>query len=399
MDILIINAYSANNRGDAGIVVAMIQLLRRHCPAARVRVMSSFCEENSKFYRQYDVESVPSIWCLNKFDSIFMRYLKGLWFLLIALTNPRSRVFDSFHTADLVLSAGGGYIYSSVRGPLGVGLLNVLFHYWLGKRLNKVVIGFPQSVGPVRHKLDILLVGYVLRCLDLFCVREKISNELLIEMGLRNLLLVPDIAFTLSSNKIVKNNINKSELEELAIGITVLDWRFSRKNIGTEEIDCYLEKLANTLLDICGKFSRSKIYIFPQVDVGLGDSDLNISNVLLGRLKEANAVVFDLKDYTPEAIVSLYGEMHVFIASRMHSAIFAMAAGVPTVGLAYQPKTTGTFHLLGLGANVLDIESFKERQLIDLVFNLICRQKIEESEIEIEHLFSDLNIELQGYLK
>jgi colanic acid/amylovoran biosynthesis protein len=49
--------------------------------------------------------------------------------------------------------------------------------------------------------------------------------------------------------------------------------------------------------------------------------------------------------------------MDFFVATRLHSAIYALKAGVPVVAVAYEPKTIGIFKDLDLSEFVLDIRS------------------------------------------
>jgi colanic acid/amylovoran biosynthesis protein len=63
--------------------------------------------------------------------------------------------------------------------------------------------------------------------------------------------------------------------------------------------------------------------------------------------------------------------MDLFIGSRMHSAIFSLAGNVPTLALAYQPKTIGTFDLINMGQFVLDIKKFKEKELEEKITQLL----------------------------
>jgi colanic acid/amylovoran biosynthesis protein len=90
-----------------------------------------------------------------------------------------------------------------------------------------------------------------------------------------------------------------------------------------------------------------------------------------------NATVIELgKDLTTEELMEKYGSMNVFIASRMHSAIFALNAGVPTIALAYQPKTTGTFKLLDLEAYAADITDFTEHWLYERLLNASQKESV-----------------------
>ena len=71
--------------------------------------------------------------------------------------------------------------------------------------------------------------------------------------------------------------------------------------------------------------------------------------------------------------------MDIFIGSRMHSAIFSLVGNVPTIALAYQPKTLGTFNLVGLEEFVLDIRTFQKKDLQNKIIELIkSKSKIKQ---------------------
>jgi colanic acid/amylovoran biosynthesis protein len=58
----------------------------------------------------------------------------------------------------------------------------------------------------------------------------------------------------------------------------------------------------------------------------------------------------------PELLHTAYGLMDLFIGTRMHSNIFALAGGVPVLAIAYQYKTRGLMDTLGLSEWVLEID-------------------------------------------
>jgi colanic acid/amylovoran biosynthesis protein len=63
--------------------------------------------------------------------------------------------------------------------------------------------------------------------------------------------------------------------------------------------------------------------------------------------------------------------MDAFLASRMHSAIFAISRGIPTMALAYQPKTIGTFELLGLGEYVREVQDVTGQEIADHLLRVV----------------------------
>ncbi|GAB6440840.1 polysaccharide pyruvyl transferase family protein [Bacillus luti] len=369
---LLVNAYSVNNRGDAGIVVSMIHLIRKHDQNAEIYVMSSHWKENELFYKEYDVHSVPAVWSLNQNESSLKRYFNGFKKYMAFSISTKSESLIHYNQADIIFSVGGGYIYSSRRGPLGVGLLNSLFHVWLAKKLNKRVISFPQSVGPLSSKIDKVLAKRVLGKVDTFISREKITTDLLKGLGLKNVIEVPDIGFILPSLAVKCTEIEE-DTSTYKVGLTLLDWRFARKNSDFNDIESYVEKVAECCQDLMKKYKNISFYIFPQVTVGDGDTDIEVSNLLLDKIGSANCSIIDLDKTVdvPEQLVSLYGKMDVFIGSRMHSTIFALASGTPTLALAYQYKTKGTFELMGAGDYVFDVQAFSSQQLFSTITDIL----------------------------
>lgn len=197
MKVLFINAYSAKNRGDYAIVLAMQDYINKLYPSSIIDVMSSYYEENELTYSENGLKSVPNIWNISN-KKIFYKYFEGFTLLLKALFNPKNKIFQEIYKADFVCSVGGGYLYSSAKGPLGVGLLNMLFHMWLVKKFKKKLICFPQSVGPINYSLDRILIKKILSNVDLFISRENLTTKYLKdELNLKNIIEYPDIAFLL----------------------------------------------------------------------------------------------------------------------------------------------------------------------------------------------------------
>lgn len=366
--VLIINAYSYKNRGDSGIIVAMIDIIKKSFKNVDISVMSQYHEQNGEYYKRLNVKSVPPVWDILNIKGFLRKYIIGIK-KIIFYNNQHTQQIKN---ADLVLSAGGGYLYSSRKGPLGVGFVNALYHIWLSKKLNKKVILFPQSVGPLNYFLDRFVLKKVFNKIDYFYSRESITTHLLRSTKLR-VEQLPDIAFSLKPKKssYIDKEISISE-DFLKIGITVLDWRFAHKNSNLEDIELYTSKIANAIKNFKTETEKSiKVYIFPQVTVNKKDGDIIASEMLSKKILHNVDIFYLDKIDDPKELIYLYSKMDLFIGSRMHSAIFSLAGGVPTIALAYQPKTKGTFDLINLSDYVLDIKSFKEEELKENIYQLL----------------------------
>lgn len=366
--VLIINAYSHYNRGDSGIIIAMIDILRKSFDNPDIFVMSQYHEQNIDYYEKIKVKSVPPVWDIVGTKGFINKYINGIKKVLFY----KNQSIGHIQNADLVLSAGGGYLYSSKKGPLGIGFLNALFHIWLSIKLKKKTFLFPQSIGPLNYFADKMVLKLVLDKVDLIYSREAITKDLLTSVNAKKELL-PDIAFSLMPQKstFIDENIQVSNYI-LNIGITVLDWRFACKNSDFSDINQYLSKIANSLRKLnVATNKKIKTYIFPQVTVNQKDGDIEVSKILAERI-QGDVEIFNLDNINgPKELIYLYSKMDLFIGSRMHSAIFSLAGNVPTLALAYQPKTIGTFDLINMSQFVLDIKKFKEKELEEKITQLL----------------------------
>jgi colanic acid/amylovoran biosynthesis protein len=377
--VLIINAYSYNNRGDAGIVVAMIDLIKLTFKNnVDISVMSQFHKENVLFYEKMNVSSVPPVWDILNPKGFIKKYFTGLKKVLFY----KKQQTNEIENADLILSAGGGYLYSSKIGPLGIGFVNVLYHLWISKKYKKKVVLFPQSIGPLNFSLDKIILKKVLSKVDVLYSREEITSNLMRENKVKiKLEQLPDIAFILDAKKHTLLDDNLKEVENyLKIGITVLDWRFAIKGSNSRDIEDYLSKISNTINDLKHITEQKvKVYIFPQVTVSDLDGDFPVSLELQKKINEESEIVNLDKIQNPKELIYLYSKMDIFIGSRMHSAIFSLVGNVPTIALAYQPKTLGTFNLVGLEEFVLDIRTFQKKDLQNKIIELIkSKSKIKQ---------------------
>jgi len=387
--ILITNAYSYKNKGDAGIILSMIDYLKEEFPDSNILVMSRNYKENKEFYdKKYNnVTSIQPLWFIdnnlngNKVLQLMFSILSLLKILFIMLlfkissdkrkekvinNNPE---IQAYIKSNLICSCGGGYLFSTNKWPISIGLYQHLFHIFAGKFFNRKVVMFPQSLGPINKKIDMFLLKKTLNKVDMIYPREKYSKALIdkkLLVSKNNYQQLPDIAFIMESEsfdiKYFKDNNQK-----IKIGVTVLDWHwaYADPEEGKKKVKVYLENLASTLDHLIEKY-QAEVYVVPQVVVGKEDNDVIASEELIKLISSKRHVHLITDDLTPKELKYLYGTFDMFIGSRMHSCIFAIGAGTPTIGLSYQPKTTGTFEFIGLFNKTLPVDNYTSKELNEI---------------------------------
>jgi len=70
---------------------------------------------------------------------------------------------------------------------------------------------------------------------------------------------------------------------------------------------------------------------------------------------------------SPEVLKAAYGQMDLFLGTRLHSNVFALTEGVPVVAVGYQYKTRGVLRMLGLERWLVEIDQIDSDSLVSLL--------------------------------
>jgi colanic acid/amylovoran biosynthesis protein len=342
MKVLLINAYSTKNKGDFGIVVTIIKELQRNDKDIEIYLEQSF--EDMTNYIKYQVNLVKPFIETTESKSFVLKYL----YLL-------KNLFKKVEKYDLVISVGGGYLYSSRKGPLGYGLMKSVLGIYKYSLTNKVQI-YPHTAGPL-NKIDSLFLSLLLKKVDILYARDQNTFEWASEKKIPVILTNDTVFLNATSSKMIcKEKPN-------TIGLTLVDhkkYSYSSSVIVEKEKKKYLETIASFVNE---NFTKCNIYI--QVDIDENDTDKYISEEF-SKLLRCKFEVINLRGNDMFEIIEMYSENDIFLASRMHSAIYALCSGVETIGIGYQPKMEGMYDLLGLSGYSITLESINIGFLEDI---------------------------------
>jgi polysaccharide pyruvyl transferase WcaK-like protein len=337
--VLIVNAYSARNRGDGMIVSQMVRLFReRGCD---VKVMSDDPRDGDR----YDVERLEPL------APIWPSADGGPSKLAIAgrmardLIHPRA--LGPFRWADVCVSAGGGYLYDDGSRTARLNAVRRLLPLRAARGVGTPVVLFSQSIGPFRSPAWRSLVAGELRRAQLVIVREELSLAAARAMGLRPE-LCDDVAFTL---KPAAPPRTAPTVPAGTVGVTVMN---ALPGVDADGHRRYADALRDGLIAAL-RAARRPVAVISQVSAHAGDDDVTEGERLRAALAGAglDARFMDLGDAGDEEVSAFYGRLDLVVASRLHSGILALCAGTPIVALSYLPKTDGVLARLGLERWVL----------------------------------------------
>ena len=141
------------------------------------------------------------------------------------------------------------------------------------------------------------------------------------------------------------------------------------------------------MADVLGRCVRElgvRVFLFIQVRGPTRmEEDLLGTQTVLEQLADdvrGQVVVVD-EEIHPSMFKACYQKMDFFLATRLHSGIFALGSGTPTVFVGYLTKTRGVLQAIGLQDWMVQIDDLSADELWQKI-----RQAWDEREVRAGHL-------------
>lgn len=366
--ILLTDHYNSYNRGDAAILDGMLIALGSVFPDASFVVVSDFPDVATATHgvaalewgvMRYRSRRALASWLARSFAwaHLVRRGWRADW-LLRGWERP---LMVAYSTADLVIACGGSYLRSGYRSSRWR-----LWQMWLAKRLGRKVMLYAQSIGPFEPGSWLgRWTAFVLNQVDAITLRDEESATLLERLGVRRpyVEVAADAALSLPPPRPQARPGSR-----VAIGVSVIHWHKFRQG----SMLAYTTAMANALDELIEAWDAEVEFLSTTVappastmDVsGTGRDDRTAAQDVLATMRHRERARLQSE---PLSVADLHARIalnDLWIGTRLHSTILATSALVPTVGIAYEPKTRGYFELLGLGDYVLDIETLTAAELV-----------------------------------
>lgn len=362
MNYCLIHCYSDNNKGDLGIILSTIHLLKEYDPKAVFSAISTYNHDDPAFITEHIILKqytpvYPSIFGelnIGKKKDAISKMLKLGWdsirFLLTLLfkntfflSNKEKESLKIISEADYVISKGGSFLCNEKDIRTKLANLRFCFLFFVIFRLlpRKKVTILCQSVGPIYGSLSTRLMNFIFKKCDNIVLREKLClNEYQnIIVPHEKMFFLNDIAFHLPTETLNECVLNRTE-NRIKVGVTIKTMSPNRNND-------YINMMVESLEHLIAKYSAD-LYIYPHVTI---DDDIEASFGVYRKIKDKykEHIYLFTNNYTSGQLKYLYGHMDFFISSRLHSSIFAMGEGTPAIVIAYHgTKAQGVFANYGL---------------------------------------------------
>lgn len=386
-NVLIINAHSFENKGDAAIIISMISSIKEFNVDSKVTVLSREYKKD-QIYLKYGADKVgPSI--INTYQDIsFLKKILLFQKELIRVLLKNGDKFDiaqEYKKSDIVVSCGGAFLYSKTKSKVELTIINHFLQIAYALSLGKKVVIYSQSIGPFKNPVVRHIAKKILKKVDMIFVREEISSKILNSLGLSNFKLSADSAFSLEKETFQLENIINDE--EKYIAITVRQWDFPGHDNRAVLYRNYISNIAKLIDYIIDKYNYEIIFIPQVIGPNKHEDDRVAFNDLIKEIKRKEKVNLKLLSYdlTPGQIKYIYTKCRALIGTRMHSNIFALSESIPVIAISYEHKTNGIMEMLNMSNFTVNINEFTFEdvkrifQNLDLNYEAIVRELQESS--------------------
>lgn len=377
LKILLILVHSTQNAGDLALLKVSIYQLRKIFKNPSFTISANYPDEIWYEENSYKVVSSP-ISLIGKSKNIpsgvqFIKFILSLiitlmFFMKIRFFIPKKwdLLLSEYESSDVVVAVPGNQIFST--GRLGWPFPVSIFCIILAHLFRKPFYVLPQSIGPFRRWWEKILIRYAYSKAKLIFLRDQVSMEIAQQIGLPKdkVVFAPDPAIALEQSKketarefLYKYGWNP---EKPSLGVTIIApmGRF----LNTRELENYYLVLASTLVRICSKWDLQVVFFIQVSGPTEVENDRIPTSLIYSKIHPQIKAIFIDEVLTPEMLKACYGEMDMFLASRLHSGIFSISMGVPTVFIGYLTKTVGFLKAIGLDKYGLTLNDLYEKDIL-----------------------------------
>lgn len=306
--------YGFGNAGDEALLSALVSDLYREVKGAELTVLSRDPAETS---RTHGVKAIDRF-------------------------HPAS-VLGLLRKTDLFISGGGTLLQDKTS------LRSIVYYSSLAlaaARIGARVMLYASGLGPLESRLGRYLARRVILRADAVTLRDNLSrqklDQLFGETGLppeleSKVRITADPAFGLPpvSPMRVKEMMAQEGLTEFSqriLFVSLRPWEGETRLV---------EAVSGALSDVGEKASLKPVFLPMQ-----HPDDLPLAHRVASMIGSGSHVI--TRRYAPQEVIGLLGQGRAVVGMRLHSLIMAVTAGIPCIGLIYDPKISGFLEDLGM---------------------------------------------------
>ena len=351
-------SYSGNKGAAAMLQSSISQLYKKYGDKLNIKLMSVYPSEDRE---QLPYDFIEVVSCKPE-RLLFIAFPLAILHWLFRWCGPirslleRNKILKAYKNTDLVIDEAG----ISFVDSRGFVMNTYAFVCAAVPTLMKVpVVKYSQAMGPFDKLTNRVLAKIILPKLKLICARGQVTYENLMGLGLKNVVLCADGAFTMPDDPVWT-----SEVDNVCRG----DAAFYNGNVIALSLSSVVEKK-------CAKNGTDYPAIMTQFADHLTDkgyhvliianaariksqksrnNDLMVCDRVYEGVKNKDCVRWYHKEMTAEEIREYIGRSRVLIGSRFHAMIGALEKRVPVLLIGWSHKYKEVLDMFGIGRCAID---------------------------------------------
>jgi polysaccharide pyruvyl transferase CsaB len=355
--VVITGHYGFTNSGDEAILISMLAHLRELRADLHFTVLSGSVEATAS---EYGVASIP--WA------------------------DAGQMHRAVAAADLVLIGGGGLFhdYWGVTPETVLTNNHSGLSYFSGAALmasfyRKPVMLYAVGVGPLFSEQGKTITRVACDIAAAITVRDLGSKEVLESIGVPaeqvTVTADPAYAFPVQKDDEVAAFLNERRAQGPVIVVAPRSWSIGIEQAAWERelaagLDLYLRDQAGSVLFV--PFQR-----IPKS----GEDDAESAARIRSLMQSQDRASILTRALTPRQIQTAIAGSDLVVGMRLHSTILAMTAGVPVVGLSYDPKVERIMGRAGLTDFTIQLDALRAGGLADTMGRALAEKRPVPAEI------------------
>jgi polysaccharide pyruvyl transferase WcaK-like protein/O-antigen/teichoic acid export membrane protein len=418
--VLCVNHWHDDNKGDSAITGAIVALVQRNWPHARIRVATlnevasadaqlqlrhlladAAIEEESSFT---PTESASRRTPFPGRFATALRWLARLapFGLEVLSGAPRRSTRRRLESADLLVTIGGSSIYDDpdVAAPLSLArLLCILYPIWAAGRVGTPVVLAGHTLGPFPRRSGRLLARWMLRRVDITVLREQTSLEVAQRLRLKSVRVRPDLAFATAAQRTERVTSALARLPEgtdapLALVIRQHPHAGSQADLRVAGVFAQVAREA-----VADGLINSVLVVVQCMGPTAIEDDRALSEQLCWMLEEDVPTTLVAEDLTVGELAALYGACRVVLTVRLHAAILALSQATPAYSVAYMTrKTEGVMQAAGRGGDWCAFDDLNSAQVSFALKDMLAPRIVADLQRRAEDRLIELHGEAASWL-
>jgi polysaccharide pyruvyl transferase CsaB len=241
----------------------------------------------------------------------------------------RDEVRPEVADLDLLILGGGGILYDDAAAVY-------LREVELAQEHSVPVLVYAVSAGPLHDAAARTLVRDTLSRVDAVTVRERRAQQLLEEVGLRDIEVTADPAFLLEAEPLPAEALQREGLNQnrRLIGFSVREPGSAAPDIDEAHYHALLANAADYMVD---RLDADLVF----VPMEPRQKDTQHCHAVVSKMAHAHQATVLKGEYTSGQLLSLMSHFDFAVGMRLHFLIFAALNRVPFVALPYSTKVAG----------------------------------------------------------